>query len=35
MYIFGPPGWHPDGQSLTVKQLQSQLQQTSKLKIKL
>jgi len=25
MYIFGPPGWSPDGRSLTVKQLQSQL----------
>ncbi len=25
MYIFGPPGWHPDGKTLTVKQLQKQL----------
>lgn len=25
MYIFGPPGWSPDGSSLTVKQLQRQL----------
>lgn len=26
-YVFGPPGWSPDGQSLTVKQLQKQLKQ--------
>jgi hypothetical protein len=22
MYIFGPPGWSPDGSSMTVRQLQ-------------
>jgi len=27
MYIFGPPGWSPDGSSLTVRQLQRQLKQ--------
>lgn len=26
MYVFGPPGWSPDGSSLTVKQLQEQLE---------
>lgn len=25
MYIFGPPGWSPDGDTLTVKQIQLQL----------
>lgn len=25
MYIFGPPGWSPDGSTLTVKQMQRQL----------
>ncbi|RED50156.1 sterol desaturase family protein [Seonamhaeicola aphaedonensis] len=25
MYVFGPPGWSPDGSSLTVKQLQQKL----------
>ena len=27
MYIFGPPGWSPDGSTLTVKQMQEQQQQ--------
>ena len=27
MYIFGPPGWSPDGSTLTVKQLQAQVQE--------
>ena len=26
MYIFGPPGWSPDGSTLTVKQQQAQLE---------
>ena len=25
MYTFGPPGWSPNGESLTVRQLQRQL----------
>lgn len=27
MYIFGPPGWSPDGSTLTVRQMQRKLQQ--------
>lgn len=26
MYIFGPPGWSPDGDTLTVKQIQAQME---------
>lgn len=26
MYIFGPPGWSPDGSSLTVKEMQQQIE---------
>ena len=26
MYVFGPPGWCPKGKTLTVKQMQRQLQ---------
>ena len=26
MYIFGPPGWHPNGKTLTVRQMQRQLE---------
>ncbi|WP_020526168.1 sterol desaturase family protein [Flexithrix dorotheae] len=26
MYVFGPPGWSPDGSSLTVKQMQRELE---------
>lgn len=29
MYIFGPPGWSPDGSTLTAKQLQRELQRVS------
>lgn len=31
MYIFGEPGWSPDGSSLTVKQLQRQVRQPDSL----
>jgi len=27
MYIFGPPGWSPDGSTLTVKQMQRQMKE--------
>jgi len=27
MYIFGPPGWSPDGSTLTVRQMQRQLRE--------
>lgn len=27
MYIFGPPGWSPDGSSMTVRQIQRQLKE--------
>lgn len=27
MYVFGPPGWSPDGSSLTVRQMQRKLKQ--------
>lgn len=30
MYIFGPPGWSPDGSTLTAKQLQRQLADEAK-----
>lgn len=30
MYIFGPPGWSPDGSTLTVKQMQRQFQNADK-----
>ncbi len=30
MYIFGPPGWSPDGSSLTVKQMQRELARKGK-----
>ena len=30
MYIFGPPGWSPDGSTLTVKQQQRQFRDFSK-----
>lgn len=26
MYVFGPPGWHPNDKTLTVKQLQRQIE---------
>lgn len=29
MYVFGPPGWSPDGSTMTVKELQAQLQKAS------
>jgi hypothetical protein len=25
MYVFGPPGWSPDGSTLTVRQMQRQM----------
>lgn len=30
MYIFGPPGWSPDGSTLTVRQIQRQLKEEEK-----
>jgi len=30
MYTFGPPGWSPDGSTLTVKQMQRQLKEEAK-----
>lgn len=27
MYVFGPPGWSPDGSTLTVKQMQRKMQE--------
>lgn len=30
MYVFGPPGWSPDGSTLTVKQVQRQLKEEKK-----
>ncbi len=30
MYIFGPPGWSPDGSTKTVKQLQREIKQIKK-----
>lgn len=32
MYIFGPPGWSPDGSTLTVKQMQRQLKEEARMK---
>jgi len=29
MYIFGPPGWSPDGSTLTVRQIQRQMKQAA------
>ncbi len=30
MYVFGPPGWSPDGSTLTAKQMQRQLKEQRK-----
>ena len=27
MYIFGPPGWSPDGSTMTVKQMQKAIKE--------
>jgi hypothetical protein len=30
MYVFGPPGWSPDGSTLTVRQMQREMQAARK-----
>ena len=30
MYIFGPPGWSPDGSTQTVRQMQRELRRQKK-----
>jgi hypothetical protein len=34
MYIFGPPGWSPDGSTLTVRQQQRQFAEMKKVQAK-
>jgi hypothetical protein len=31
MYIFGPPGWSPDGSTKTVRQMQQELKRQKKI----